>query len=70
MKRELSGYIGIVAVAAMLGLLFRDTAVGQAVGSVLPFAVLAGLGIVGLVKLDRVEKKLDELLKERTDKIE
>lgn len=65
MKSRIVTWIGIAAAVILLLLLFSDLGPVQSILNLLPFAVLTALLIYNLVKLDRVEKKLDKLLKEK-----
>ena len=65
MKSRIVTWIGIAAAVILLLLLFSDLGPVQSVLNLLPFAVLTALLIYNLVKLDRVEKKLDKLLEEK-----
>ena len=65
MKSRVVTWIGIAAAVILLLLLFSDLGPVQSILNLLPFAVLTALLIYNLVKLDRVEKKLDKLLKEK-----
>ena len=65
MKSRVVTWIGIAAAVILLLLLFSDLGPVQSMLNLLPFAVLTALLIYNLVKLDRVEKKLDKLLKEK-----
>ena len=65
MKSRVVTWIGIAAAVILLLLLFSDLGPVQSVLNLLPFAVLTALLIYNLVKLDRVEKKLDKLLEEK-----
>ena len=65
MKSRIMTWIGIAAAVILLLLLFSDLGPVQSILNLLPFAVLTALLIYNLVKLDRVEKKLDKLLKEK-----
>ena len=65
MKSRIVTWIGIAAAVILLLLLFSDLGPVQSILNLLPFAVLTALLIYNLVKLDRVEKKLDKLLKEQ-----
>ena len=65
MKSRMVTWIGIAAAVILLLLLFSDLGPVQSILNLLPFAVLTALLIYNLVKLDRVEKKLDKLLEEK-----
>ena len=65
MKSRVVTWIGIAAAVILLLLLFSDLGPVQSILNLLPFAVLVALLIYNLVKLDRVEKKLDKLLEEK-----
>ena len=65
MKSRVVTWIGIAAAVILLLLLFSDLGPVQSILNLLPFAVLTALLIHNLVKLDRVEKKLDKLLEEK-----
>lgn len=65
MKSRVVTWIGIAAAAILLLLLFSDLGPVQRILNILPIAVLTALAIYNLVKLDRVEKKLDKLLEEK-----
>ena len=65
MKSRVVTWIGIAAAVILLLLLFSDLGPVQSILKLLPFAVLTALLIYNLVKLDRVEKKLDKLLEEK-----
>ncbi|MCF2617106.1 hypothetical protein JQM68_07820 [Oscillibacter valericigenes] len=65
MKSRVVTWIGIAAAVILLLLLFSDLGPVQSILNLLPFAVLTALLIYNLVKLDRVEKKLDKLLEEK-----
>ena len=65
MKSRVVTWIGIAAAVMLLLLLFSDLGPVQSILNLLPFAVLTALLIYNLVKLDRVEKKLDKLLEEK-----
>ena len=65
MKSRIVTWIGIAAAVILLLLLFSDLGPVQGILNLLPFAVLTALLIYNLVKLDRVEKKLDKLLEEK-----
>ena len=65
MKSCVVTWIGIAAAVILILLLFSDFGPVQSILNLLPFAVLAALLIYNLVKLDRVEKKLDKLLEEK-----
>ena len=65
MKSRVVTWIGIAAAVILLLLLFSDLRPVQSILNLLPFAVLTALLIYNLVKLDRVEKKLDKLLEEK-----
>ena len=65
MKSRVVTWIGIAAAVILLLLLFSDLGPVQSILNLLLFAVLTALLIYNLVKLDRVEKKLDKLLKEK-----
>ena len=65
MKSRVVTWIGIAAAVILLLLLFSDLGPLQSILNLLPFAVLTALLIYNLVKLDRVEKKLDKLLEEK-----
>lgn len=65
MKSRIVTWIGIAAAVILLLLLFSDLRPVQSILNLLPFAVLTALLIYNLVKLDRVEKKLDKLLEEK-----
>ena len=65
MKSRIMTWIGIAAAVILLLLLFSDLGPVQSILNLLPFAVLTALLIYNLVKLDRVEKKLDKLLEEK-----
>ena len=65
MKSRIVTWIGIAAAVILLLLLFSDLGPVQSILNLLPFAVLTALLIYNLVKLDRVEKKLDKLLEEK-----
>ena len=65
MKSRVVTWIGIAAAVILLLLLFSDLGTVQSILNLLPFAVLTALLIYNLVKLDRVEKKLDKLLEEK-----
>ena len=65
MRSRVVTWIGIAAAVILLLLLFSDLGPVQSILNLLPFAVLTALLIYNLVKLDRVEKKLDKLLKEK-----
>ena len=65
MKSRVVTWIGIAAAVILILLLFSDFGPVQSILNLLPFAVLTALLIYNLVKLDRVEKKLDKLLKEK-----
>lgn len=65
MKSRVVTWIGIAAAVILLLLLFSDLGPVQSVLNLLSFAVLTALLIYNLVKLDRVEKKLDKLLEEK-----
>ncbi len=65
MKSRVVTWIGIAAAVILLLLLFSDLGPVQSILNLLPFAVLTALLIYNLVKLERVEKKLDKLLKEK-----
>ena len=65
MKSRVVTWIGIAAAVILLLLLFSDLGPVQSILNLLPFAVLTAFLIYNLVKLDRVEKKLDKLLKEK-----
>ena len=65
MKSRIVTWIGIAAAVILLLLLLSDLGPVQSILNLLPFAVLTALLIYNLVKLDRVEKKLDKLLKEK-----
>ena len=65
MKSRVVTWIGIAAAVILLLLLFLDLGPVQSILNLLPFAVLTALLIYNLVKLDRVEKKLDKLLEEK-----
>ena len=65
MKSRVVTWIGIAAAVILLLLLFSDLGPVQSILNLLPFAVLTALLLYNLVKLDRVEKKLDKLLKEK-----
>ena len=65
MKSRVVTWIGITAAVILLLLLFSDLGPVQSILNLLPFAVLTALLIYNLVKLDRVEKKLDKLLEEK-----
>ena len=67
MKSSVVTWIGIAAAVILLLLLFSDLGPVQSILNLLPFAVLTALLIYNLVKLDRVEKKLDKLLEEKED---
>ena len=65
MKSCVVTWIGIAAAAILLLLLFSDLRPVQRILNILPIAILTALAIYNLVKLDRVEKKLDKLLEEK-----
>ena len=65
MKSRVVTWIGIAAAVILLLLLFSDLGPVQSILNLLPFAVLTALLIYNLVKVDRVEKKLDKLLEEK-----
>ena len=65
MKSRVVTWIGIAAAVILILLLFSDFGPVQSILNLLPCAVLTALLIYNLVKLDRVEKKLDKLLKEK-----
>ena len=65
MKSRVVTWIGIAAAVILLLLLFSDLGPVQSILNLLPFAVLTALLIYNLVKLYRVEKKLDKLLEEK-----
>ena len=65
MKSRVVTWIGIAAAVILLLLLFSDLGPVQSILNLLPFAVPTALLIYNLVKLDRVEKKLDKLLEEK-----
>ena len=65
MKSRVVTWIGIAAAVILILLLFSDFGPVQSILNLLPFAVLVALLIYNLVKLDRVEKKLDKLLEEK-----
>ena len=65
MKSRVVTWIGIAAAVILLLLLFSVFGPVQSILNLLPFAVLTALLIYNLVKLDRVEKKLDKLLEEK-----
>ena len=65
MKSRVVTWIGIAAAVILLLLLFSDLGPVQSILNLLPFAVLTALLIYNLVKLDRVEKKMDRLLEEK-----
>ena len=65
MKSRVVTWIGIAAAVILILLLFSDFGPVQSILNLLPFAVLTALLIYNLVKLDRVEKKLDKLLEEK-----
>ena len=65
MKSRVVTWIGIAAAVILLLLLLSDLGPVQSILNLLPFAVLTALLIYNLVKLDRVEKKLDKLLEEK-----
>ena len=65
MKSCVVTWIGIAAAVILILLLFSDFGPVQSILNLLPFAVLTALLIYNLVKLDRVEKKLDKLLEEK-----
>ena len=65
MKSRVVTWIGSAAAVILLLLLFADLGPVQSILNLLPFAVLTALLIYNLVKLDRVEKKLDKLLEEK-----
>ena len=65
MKSCVVTWIGIAAAVILILLLFSDFGPVQSILNLLPFAVLVALLIYNLVKLDRVEKKLDKLLEEK-----
>ena len=65
MKSRIVTWIGIAAAVILLLLLFSDLGPVQSILNLMPFAVLTALLIYNLVKLDRVEKKLDKLLEEK-----
>ena len=65
MKSCVVTWIGIAAAVILILLLFSDFGPVQSILNLLPFTVLTALLIYNLVKLDRVEKKLDKLLKEK-----
>ena len=65
MKSRVVTWIGIAAAVILILLLFFFFVPVQSILNLLPFAVLAALLIYNLVKLDRVEKKLDKLLEEK-----
>ena len=65
MKSRVVTWIGIAAAVILILLLFSDFGPVQSILNLLPFSVLTALLIYNLVKLDRVEKKLDKLLEEK-----
>ena len=65
MKSRVVTWIGIAAAVILLLLLFSDIGPVQSILNFLPFAVLTALLIYNVVKLDRVEKKMDRLLEEK-----
>ena len=65
MKSRVVTWIGIAAAVILLLLLFSDIGPVQSILNFLPVAVLTALLIYNLVKLDRVEKKMDRLLEEK-----
>ena len=65
MKSRVVTWIGIAAAVILILLLFSVFFPVQSILNLLPVAVLAALLIYNLVKLDRVEKKLDKLLEEK-----
>ena len=69
MKSCVVTWIGIAAAVILILLLFSDFGPVQSILNLLPFAVLTALLIYNLVKLDRVEKKLDKLLEEKWQNI-